>query len=167
LRGAPAPAITGGVDTTEDLIPLDPDFARLLRLRACWHGAVLLALALVAEALLPTPTGLIAIPVAALVAWLILVVPQRRYARWGYAFGTDRLRVVSGYLFYSDTVVPLGRIQHIDLDQGPLMRRWDLAELTVHTAGSHGASVTLPGLRRADAEAMREAIREHIRKALG
>ncbi|HEX4846862.1 MAG TPA: PH domain-containing protein [Novosphingobium sp.] len=154
------------MDTPEDLIPLDPAYAKMLRVRACLHGAILLALALVGEVFAPTPTGLIAVPALALAAWLIGVVPQRRYARWGYAFGADRLRVVSGYLFYNDTVVPLGRIQHIDLDQGPLMRRWDLAELTVHTAGSHGASVSLPGLRRADAEAMREAIREHIRKAL-
>lgn len=167
MRGLAGPAITGGVEPTEDLLPLDPAYARLLRLRACLQGAVLLGLALAAEAFAPTPSGMIAVPAAVLVAWLIAVVPQRRYARWGYAFGADRLRVVSGYLFYNDTVVPLGRIQHIDLDQGPLMRRWDLAELTVHTAGSHDASVTLPGLKRADAEAMREAIREHIRKALG
>lgn len=154
------------MDNPEPLIPLDPAYAKLLRLRACWHSAVLLALAAVAEVFAPLPTGLVLIPIAALAAWLVLVLPARRYARWGYSFGEDRLRVVSGYLFFSDSMVPLGRIQHIDLDQGPLMRRWGLAELTVHTAGSHGATVTLPGLQRETAEAMREAIREHIRKAL-
>ena len=79
----------------------------------------------------------------------------------------DRLRVERGYLFYSDTVVPLGPVQHIDVDQGPIMRRYDLATLTVHTAGNHGASVSLPGLRHDDAVAMREAIREYIKVAQG
>jgi hypothetical protein len=41
---------------------------------------------------------------------------------------------------------------------------YDLATLTVHTAGTHNASVRLPGLLNADAVAMREAIRAHIRR---
>lgn len=154
------------MDETVPLTPLDPGYAKLLRVRACLQSTVLLALAGLGEVLAPLPTGLILLPIAVFAAWLVLVLPARRYVRWGYAFGEDRLRVVSGYLFYSDSVVPLGRIQHIDVDQGPLMRRWGLAELTVHTAGNHGATITLPGLQRETAEAMREGIRQHIRQAL-
>jgi membrane protein YdbS with pleckstrin-like domain len=121
-------------------------------------------IAIASEAIAPLPLGLFLIPALVFGAWFVLVVPGRRYQRWGYSFGEDRLRVVRGFLFHADTIVPLGRIQHIDVRQGPLMRVWDLAELTVHTAGNHGASVSLPGLRLADAEAMREAIRAHIRQ---
>jgi membrane protein YdbS with pleckstrin-like domain len=64
-------------------------------------------------------------------------------------------------------VVPLGRIQHIDVDQGPIMRSHDLATLTVHTAGNHNSSVALPGLRHDDAIAMRESIRDYIKAAQG
>ena len=81
--------------------------------------------------------------------------------------GTDRLRVVRGYMYCRDTVVPLGRIQHIDVHQGPIMRRYGLATLTVHTAGNHNASVSLPGLRHEDAVEMRETIREYIKAAQG
>ena len=151
----------------EDLTQLDPAFVKQLRV----HGAVIaliqLGIAAVAEAVTSLPAGLLLIPSLALAAWLVLLVPARRYRRWGYAFGGDRLRVVRGFLFHHDTVVPLGRIQHIDVHQGPLMRTWGLAQLTIHTAGTHGSSVSLPGLRLADAEAMREAIRQHIRQALG
>ena len=76
----------------------------------------------------------------------------------------ERLRVVRGLLFHSDTVVPFGRVQHIDVDQGPLERAYEIATLTVHTAGSHNASVHLPGLKHADALAMRDAIRAAIRR---
>ena len=78
--------------------------------------------------------------------------------------GTDRLRVVRGIMFRSDTVVPFGRVQHIDVDQGPLERAYDLATLTLHTAGNHNASVSLPGLAAADAATMRETIRAHIKR---
>ena len=77
--------------------------------------------------------------------------------------GTGRLRVVRGYMFYRDTFVPFGRIQHIDVDQGPIDRRYGLATLTVHTAGNHNSTVALPGLAHADALAMREASRAAIR----
>ena len=39
-----------------------------------------------------------------------------------------------------------------------------LATLVVHTAGTHNASVALPGLAQADAASMRESIRAHIKR---
>jgi membrane protein YdbS with pleckstrin-like domain len=89
---------------------------------------------------------------------------MRRYAARGYSLEGERLRVVRGILFRSDTVVPFGRVQHIDVDQGPLERAFGLATLTVHTAGTHNASVSLPGLAQADAGAIREDIRAAIRR---
>ena len=77
---------------------------------------------------------------------------------------TDRLRVVRGVMWHADTVVPFGRVQHIDVDQGPVERFLDIATLTLHTAGSHNASVHLPGLNHAVATAMREDIRQHIKR---
>ncbi len=105
--------------------------------------------------------GALAIALSAFVAWYM---PHRRFLARGYAMGGDRLRVVRGLLFRSDTVVPFGRVQHIDVDRGPLERYYGLATLTLHTAGTHNASVSLPGLRHEDALAMREAIRAHIKR---
>jgi membrane protein YdbS with pleckstrin-like domain len=72
--------------------------------------------------------------------------------------------VVRGLLFRSDTVVPFGRVQHIDVHQGPLDRFFGIATLTLHTAGNHNASVSLPGLGEPLAREMREEIRAHIRR---
>lgn len=155
------------MEDPDPLQPLDPAYVKVMRIGAAIFAAVPLIGALILETAQPTATGLFFIPMAFLAAWAVFVVPQRRYARWHYALGADRLRIVRGYLFYSDTVVPLGRIQHIDVHQGPIMRRYGLATLTVHTAGNHNASVSLPGLRHADAAAMREAIREYIKAAQG
>jgi len=110
------------------------------------------------------PPGTFLVPAVILSGFMSLVVPERKYRHWGYDMGSDRRRIVRGYMFYRDTVVPFGRIQHIDVDQGPIDRRYDLATLTVHTAGNHNSTVALPGLRHADALAIREAIRAAIRQ---
>jgi membrane protein YdbS with pleckstrin-like domain len=136
-----------------------------MRISAAIFTLVLIAGAAVLEVAQLTVRGAFIVPVLLISAWLVFVLPARRFARWHYALGDDRLRIERGYLFYNDTVVPLGRIQHIDVDQGPIMRRYGLSTMTVHTAGNHGASVSLPGLRHEDAVAMRERIREYIKAA--
>ena len=152
------------MDAATDLTPLDPAYRTVLRIVASIWSAILIVGALVAEFVIPGWHGFILIPVLIASILLILRVPQRRWAARGYAVGEERLRVVRGLLFHSDTVVPFGRVQHIDVDQGPLERAYDIATLTVHTAGSHNASVHLPGLRHEDAIAMRETIRAAIRR---
>lgn len=99
---------------------------------------------------------------AALLLSAVFVTAPRQYARMAYALGGDYLRAVRGFLFHTDTVVPFVRVQHIDVGQGPVERLFGLAHIVVHTAGTHNSIVTLPGLARADADAMRETIRRHI-----
>lgn len=152
------------MDIPADLTPLDPAYRTVLRIVASiWAGVFLIA-AIVAEFAIPGRNGVVVVPVLILAAILILRLPQRRWSARGYALGEERLRVVRGLLFHSDSVVPFGRVQHIDVDQGPIERAYDIATLTVHTAGSHNASVHLPGLKHADALAMRETIRAAIRR---
>ena len=74
------------------------------------------------------------------------------------------VRVVAGLMFRKDTVVPFSRVQHIDVKQGPLERAFGIARLVLHTAGTHNASVVLPGLRHETASEMREAIRAHVKR---
>lgn len=149
----------------DELTPLEPAYRTVMQLRGAVWALALIVAALVGEALSPLPTGLLILPALALAAWFALIAPARSYRRMGYAFSGDRLRVVKGYLFQSDSMVPFSRIQHIDVEQGPILRMFELTELQVHTAAAEDATVTVPGLLRADAEAMRDAIREHIRRA--
>src|SRR5690606_21839665 len=146
------------------LTPLHPNYVKVVRLG--WLIAVLplVAAALVLEFAGVLPRGAFLVPVLLLAAWVIVRVPLRRYQARGYQFGADRLRVVRGLLYRSDTVVPFGRVQHIDVQQGPVERGYGLATLVLHTAGNHNASVALPGLARDDALAMRDEIRAHVKR---
>jgi hypothetical protein len=152
------------MDETGDLIQLDPRYKSMMRLLAALVGVALLVGATIAELAIPGWTGVVWLPAVFVIAYLVLYLPMRRYATRGYSLVEERLRVVRGVLFHSDTIVPFGRVQHIDVDQGPIERGFGLATLTVHTAGSHNASVSLPGLAHETALAMREDIRAAIRR---
>lgn len=156
------------LDDDAELTKLHPNFAHALRVRTTLTAIPFLIGALVLEAIVREnallPSGVIAGPVLLIALALIIRVPARRYSARGYQISADRLRVVRGLLFRSDTVVPFGRVQHIDVDQGPLDRFFGIATLTLHTAGNHNASVALPGLGEELARDMREAIRAHIRR---
>lgn len=151
-------------EPASELTPLNPAYVTTSRIVSGLALLPFLIGAGVLESAQLLPLGSIITPVLALYAYIAFVIPARKYRHWGYAMGTDRLRIVRGYMFYRDTIVPFGRIQHIDVEQGPIDRRYDLATLTVHTAGNHNSTVTLPGLLHADALAMREAIRAAIRQ---
>ncbi len=153
------------MDETDQLTSLDPAYVKVLRIVSGIWALVMIIGAGALEFAQLLPMGMIITPVILLAAYWVLVIPQRRYNRWGYDAGTDRLRTVHGYLFYSDTVVPYGRIQHMDVDQGPIERPYGLATFSAHTAGTHGSTIVLPGLTHADALALRERIRDHIKKA--
>lgn len=151
------------MDEPDTLTQLDPAYKSMLRVQFAILTLVLLAAATAAEIAIPGWTGAVWLPVILFAGWLLIRMPMRRYAARGYSLAGQRLRVVRGILFRSDTIVPFGRVQHIDVDQGPLERAFHLATLTVHTAGSHNASVSLPGLAHEDALDMREEIRAAIR----
>ena len=93
----------------------------------------------------------------------ITVAPNRVYRRLGYAIDDRLLRVVHGWLFHTDTIVPFVRIQHIDVIRGPIDKLFGTASLVVHTAGTHNSIVVLPGLAPTRAADMRETMRGAIR----
>lgn len=152
------------MDHADQLTPLDPAYKSMVRLQLSIAALVLLVAATIAEVAIPGWTGAVWIPALLVIAYALIRMPLRRYNARGYSLEQERLRVVRGVIFRADTVVPFGRVQHIDVGQGPLERAYGLATLTVHTAGTHNASVSLPGLRREDATAMREQIRAAIRR---
>lgn len=155
-------------DDGDALTKLHPNYSHVMRVQAVLMAIPALVAALVLEGGFSDkpgfPSGVIAGPVLLIALALIIRVPSQRYNARGYQISADRLRVVRGLLFRSDTVVPFGRVQHIDVDQGPLERFFGIATLTVHTAGNHNASVSLPGLGDDLAREMREEIRAHIRR---
>lgn len=165
----PAASIFSDVDDEAELTKLHPNYKLLMRIGAVILGFVILAAGLVIDGALqaeevPIPFGVLTGLATLLALFIIIRIPLARYNARGYQISRDRLRVVRGIMWHSDTIVPFGRIQHIDVDQGPIERALGLATMTLHTAGSHNASVSLPGLGHELAVQMREEIRAHIKR---
>lgn len=78
------------------------------------------------------------------------------HTRWRLLESGIEVRV--GRFWRSETLVPRSRVQHLDIDRGPIERRYGLATLTVHTAGTRTAALSQPGLLDADAVALRDAL---------
>jgi uncharacterized protein len=156
------------LDDDGDLTKLHPAYAHVIRLTTALNTLPFVIAAGVFEVVwkdegLWPPGALIGVVLLIAIA-LIIRIPSRRYNARGYQISADRLRVVRGLMMRHDTVVPFSRVQHIDVNQGPLERFFGIATLTLHTAGNHNASVSLPGLAEPLARAMREDIRAHIRR---
>jgi len=107
--------------------------------------------------------GFLPLVALAIAAAVVIIAPQRIYRRLRYRLTGQVLQVLRGWLFHADTVVPLVRVQHLDVIRGPFDKMFGTASLVVHTAGTHNSMVALPGLSPEHAAEMRDIIREHVR----
>lgn len=162
--------VTGERTDSDGVIePVEPAYRHVIRIRALIAWVVLFIGAVAADRLLlaQTPVGgllLILVPLLALAS--IVLAPNRIWRRLGYALEPAMLRVVRGWMFHTDTLVPLVRVQHLDIARGPLDKAFGTASLVVHTAGAHNSIVTLPGLSPERAAELAAVIRGHIQADL-
>lgn len=150
------------------LRPLEPAYLHVLRLEAALFAAVPLVAAIVGDLAFQARGGVPGLIIAAVLlwaAWSVLLAPSRRWRRRAFAFTERELHVAHGVFTWVHTVVPVRRVQHIDLTQGPLERRYGLATLVLHTAGTEHSRVAAPGLAREEAESIRDAIWGSIEQA--
>ncbi len=83
---------------------------------------------------------------AGLLLWSTLAWPAVAHRNASWRLDETGLEIRRGVFWKHQISVPLARLQHADISQGPIQRRFGLAKLTVHTAGSANASVELDGL---------------------
>lgn len=139
---------------------VDPKLVTIRRIHWLINLAFLLAAALLAIGLGDSGwriTGYIGLAATvALGAWAMRLV-GRQVSAYGYAMTDREFLVCRGIMFRRVDIVPLGRIQSVNIDAGPLYAHYGLVKLSVDTAamGDEGA---VAGVKREDAERMREAI---------
>lgn len=127
----------------------------------CVPGLIALALLLRAQeqlAALRWQFTLLTIAALALVLLTGWHYAARRFARTRFRLDAGGLEIHRGVWWRSQIRVPRSRVQHTDVHQGPLDRRWGLADLTVFTAGTESSSIRLPGLPAERALALRDAL---------
>jgi uncharacterized protein len=148
------------------LEPVAPGYKNVLRVRLLilWLPLSIGAIVLDQAALADTSFhGLPSTLVPLLGILSVALAPQRIYRHLRFGLTDRLLQVMRGWMFHTDTVVPLVRVQHLDVVRGPLDKLFGTASLIVHTAGTHNSIVTVPGLAPDRAAEIRDSIREHVR----
>ena len=146
------------------LNPVSPKYAgvRIVRYVLQWGGFVLVFAALAIVGLVIDETVVVIISLAFIVPFLVgmiieIIIVFRQVRALGYREREHDLLLQRGIMFRSTTVIPYGRLQYVEVTAGPIMRALGLATVTMHTA-SASTDASLPGLPRAEAEALRDSI---------
>ncbi|WP_164479193.1 PH domain-containing protein [Nakamurella antarctica] len=103
-----------------------------------------------------------ALPAAAwlLLAVMTLVVPQISYRLFWYALSPAEIDVQHGAIIIRRTVLPMNRVQHLTVSQGPLAQRFRLSTVAIHTAAG---KVDIAALDENEATLIRGQIAELAR----
>jgi membrane protein YdbS with pleckstrin-like domain len=147
---------------------LDPRVMALARTSAWIFNAVVMAggfLALVISWLAAGPTlagvawraAAWLVPAAAL-TWLAERWPAIDYRYTSYRVDDLGIEIRRGVFWRAVLNIPRSRVQHTDVSQGPLERRFGLSTLVVFTAGTDHAKVSLQGLEHS----LALRIRQHL-----
>lgn len=145
--------------------PVDASWSRVSPKLAVARRAVLI----VSAAVLAVAVALVALladepriaGAAVVAAALISAVGWRWIGRnqraWRYTERDDDLLVRRGIAFRQLLVVPYGRMQFVEVKDGPLQRRLGIATVQLHTAAAT-TDAQIPGLPTAEAARLRDRL---------
>lgn len=97
--------------------------------------------------------------VIVLIALITLIILPRQAKAIGYMLRDDDIVFRKGILWQRMIAVPYGRMQLVDITQGPLDRAFGVTQLKMVTAAAT-TGVQIPGLTQAAAEALRDTLIE-------
>jgi membrane protein YdbS with pleckstrin-like domain len=90
----------------------------------------------------------------------VLVVPTLRWRRWRWRLDDDELDLRRGALTEIRTIVPVARIQHVDIRRNFAAQIVGVAAVVVHTAAG---TTEIPALQDGEAALMRDRLAGLIR----
>ncbi len=83
------------------------------------------------------------------------IIPAIRMRYWCYEIREHEVDIQYGIIVIRRSLVPMARIQHVDTEQGPILRYFKLATLSISTAGS---THKIPALKMTRALELRDLI---------
>ncbi|MCX7746127.1 MAG: PH domain-containing protein [Clostridia bacterium] len=93
--------------------------------------------------------------------YITLIHPFLEYIQWSYKITESKIDYTHGIYFRKRTIIPVSRIQHLDIKQGPLQKYFGLSNIAIYTAGQ---SHEIPALLSSKAQKMVESINDLILK---
>jgi uncharacterized protein len=138
--------------------PLTPEPARRLSPTARWlwraQGAIATAAALAVSRAAPGGAVWLLLPIVVFGIGVV-VIPELRWSRWRYEVRDEEIDLLRGVVTITRTLVPMQRVQHVDVQRGALERLLGFSSVIFHTAAG---GTRIPALRPAEATAVRDRI---------
>lgn len=103
----------------------------------------------------------IIIVIIALLLLNTFLYPAIEHAQWKYAITKDKIEFSEGIYSITTTIIPIVRVQHIKVNQGPVNRIFNLADISIFTAGG---SHKIPNIDMKKAEEISEFLKDKIRE---
>ena len=95
-------------------------------------------------------------------AYLLVTVflyPLIEYRQWGYIITEDRVEIRHGIFFLQTTVIPVIRVQHVTISQGPINRKLGISTIAINTASG---VFKIEGLSDANAKAVADSLKSKL-----
>ncbi len=142
---------------------IDPSYARLVCCVALVVEGVIAGIGITISLLadIPPPLQEQAMPIWGAILFFMTILPLYLFKATRaikYSIRDHDLVVKSGLFWRKEVIQPIRRIQHVELTRGPLEKRIGLASISLFSAGTSGATFTIPGLRLITAARMRRYV---------
>lgn len=90
----------------------------------------------------------------------IFLFPSLKWRSWKYEVSEEEIELQHGIFIQVRTLIPMVRVQHVDTVQGPILRKYHLASISIHTAATLHE---IPALEESEAEKLRLFISKSAR----
>lgn len=97
-----------------------------------------------------------------IVFFLVMLYYIFSFSKRQYAIRERDITYKSGLFFKKITTVPFSRVQHVEVDEGPISRMYQLASLSVYTAGDSSDDLVIKGITQKKAMEIKEFIHGKI-----
>lgn len=85
----------------------------------------------------------------------VFLIPNLRWKRWRYEVFEQEIYIQHGILIVSRTLIPMIRVQHVETKQGPILKKFNLASVSISTAAT---THEIPALSNEIASDLRDKI---------
>lgn len=99
----------------------------------------------------------------ALLVLNVLLYPIIEFKQWRYNIAEDEIEIIHGIFTITTTLIPILRIQHVSIEQGPINKLFKLTSVMIFTAGGNHKIV---GLTIDEANKIIEYLNKRIIKEL-
>lgn len=147
-----------------ELTPIHPKFRRILSIR--YSIALILTALVLSSTIYYIPLPLWSYYMMIFVALIIFVLVYVEFF-FGFPirrFGIRELDIIYqiGFLVKKETIVPFNRIQHIEVTQSLLLRKFNLYSLLIYTAGESSGDLKIAGLDHQTAQKIKSKVLQEI-----